>query len=94
MTDPCKYEVDIAIMGGSVKRIEKTTEELAYLLRGNGEIGLKGKAERNWIAIKALFWINGAVAVSLIGIALDHLFRIQPALNAMAKILATTGVAP
>lgn len=71
----CKHEVGLALMKSSLQRIERNVDDICHILRGNGEIGLKGKTERHWVAIKTLFWINGATALVLVTSILEHIFR-------------------
>lgn len=67
MTDPCKYEVVIAILEENVKDIREDVKEVLRIIRGNGQIGLTTQAELNKTAINRIWKFMWVVLVILCG---------------------------
>ena len=63
MSEPCKYETEIALMVQGVKDIKDTQAEkfkkLFKLLEGNGSVGIVTQTELNKQSLTRVWWFMG-----------------------------------
>ena len=60
MTEPCKYEAEIAVMSKGIKDLKEDQSakfgKLFKILEGNGGVGIVTQTELNKAAIHRLWW--------------------------------------
>ena len=77
MSEPCKYETDIALMAKGIKDIEAGQErhfdKLYKVLEGNGGIGLITQTALNKTSLSRAWYFIAFLAVVIVGAAVKTL---------------------
>jgi len=81
MTEPCKYEAEIAVISTNINDIklgqekqDKKFAKMFKILDGNGSVGLVTQTALNKASLVRAWWFIGAVALCMVGATIRAFF--------------------